>query len=124
MQLLFLDFEAHYDREYSLRRMTPAEYILDPRFEAICLGAAFGDQPGVVIDGPDIAGFLGAVDQRECTTVTYNALFDNAILAWRYNFVPARMVDGLGMARALLGSYQPRCSNAFFPPPSLDFLVG
>ena len=84
--------------------MTPAEYILDPRFEAICLGAAFGDQPGIVIDGPDIAGFLGAVDQRECTTVTYNALFDNAILAWRYNFVPARMVDGLGMARALLGS--------------------
>jgi hypothetical protein len=33
-----------------------------------------------------------------------NAVFDNAILAWRYNFVPARMVDGLGMARALLGS--------------------
>jgi DNA polymerase len=104
VQLLFLDFETHYDKEYSLRRMTPAEYILDERFEAICLGAAFGGEPGVVIDGPDIDGFLRAVDKRDCTTITYNALFDNAILAWRYNFVPARMVDGLGMARLLLGS--------------------
>ena len=27
MNLLFLDFETYYDSEYSLRKMTPAEYI-------------------------------------------------------------------------------------------------
>lgn len=102
--LLFLDFETYYDREYSLKKMTPAEYIFDPRFETICLGVAEGGGDGYIVDGPDVARFLGTVGQRQCTTVTYNALFDNAILAWRYDFVPARMVDGLGMARSLLGS--------------------
>ena len=101
--LLFLDFETYYDREYSLRKMTPAEYILDPRFEAICMGVAQNGDAPILIDGPQIADYLAALPSN-VTTVTYNALFDNAILAWRYNFVPARMVDGLGMARALLGT--------------------
>jgi hypothetical protein len=100
--ILFLDFETYYDHEYSLRKMTPAEYILDERFECICLGVAEGSEKPRLIDGPDVAAYLGALNPANTTTVTYNALFDNAILAWRYNFVPARMVDGLGMARALL----------------------
>jgi len=101
--LLFLDFETYYDRDYSLRKMTPAEYILDPRFEAICMGVAQNSDDPILIDGPHIAGYLATLPPN-VTTVTYNALFDNAILAWRFGFRPARMVDGLGMARALLGT--------------------
>ena len=33
MKIYFLDFETFFSDEYSLRRMTPAEYILDPRFQ-------------------------------------------------------------------------------------------
>jgi len=102
--LLFLDFETYYDRDYSLRKMTPAEYILDRRFETICMGVCRNGDAPVLIDGPDVGSFLHSLDPHQVTTVTYNALFDNAILAWRYNFRPARMVDGLGMARALLGT--------------------
>src|SRR5579859_1164803 len=103
--LLFLDFETYYDREYSLRQMTPAEYILDSRFECICLGVDYGDERAPqLIDGPDVPAFLAQLPMQRVTTVTYNALFDNAILAWRFGFNPGRMVDGLGMARALLGS--------------------
>jgi DNA polymerase len=100
--LLFLDFETYYDREYSLRKLTPAEYILDPRFECICLGVAKNAEEPFLVDGPDVASFLHSIHARSTTTVTYNALFDNAILAWRFGFVPGRMVDGLGLARALL----------------------
>jgi len=100
---LFLDFETYYDQAYSLRQMTPAEYILDAQFETICLGVASNGGDPVLIDGPDVAQFLARLDPKTTTTVTYNALFDNSILAWRYGFVPARMVDALGMARALLG---------------------
>ena len=35
MKTIFLDFETYYDREYSLKKMTPVEYVLDHRFEAI-----------------------------------------------------------------------------------------
>lgn len=104
--LLFLDFETYYDREYSLKKMTPAEYILDPRFEAICMGAESHDG-GIqqLVDGPNIPSFLAELNPATTTTVTYNALFDNSILAWRYGFVPGRVVDALGMARALLGTH-------------------
>jgi DNA polymerase len=101
--LLFLDFETYYDQEYSLRKMTPAEYILDERFEAIMMGVAFNNCEVAIIDGPDIEKFLKEIDPEKTVTVTYNALFDNSILAWRYGFVPHRMVDALGMARALMG---------------------
>ena len=42
MKNLFADFETYYDDEYSLRKMTPIEYVLDPRFEA--LGCAFAQR--------------------------------------------------------------------------------
>lgn len=85
--------------------MTPAEYILDDRFETICMSVAIGDSKPELIDGPAVPRFLDSLRDGlpQITTVTYNALFDNAILAWRYGFVPGRLVDGLGMARALLG---------------------
>jgi hypothetical protein len=103
MKLLTLDFESHYSKEYSLRKMTPAEYILDPRYETICCAVQVGDGPIETIDGPDFPRWLAQFDPADCISLTYNALFDNCILAWRYGWVPARMVDGLAMARALLG---------------------
>jgi hypothetical protein len=35
MSYVVLDFETFYSKEYSLRRMTPVEYLLDLRFEVI-----------------------------------------------------------------------------------------
>ena len=110
MKLITLDFETYYDKEYSLRKMTPAEYILDDRYETICVATQVGDGatqvgdgPIEVVDGPEFPAWLSQHAQSDCVTLTYNALFDNCILAWRYGWVPSRMVDGLGMARALLG---------------------
>ena len=103
MKLLFLDFETYYDREYSLRKMTPPEYILDSRFEVICCAVAEGTEPSRVIDGPEFGAWLSQYDPDDTATVTFNALFDNAILAWRYGFVPKQIYDTMAMARALYG---------------------
>ena len=92
-----------YSKEYSLRKMTPAEYILDDRYETICCAVRVNNEPIQVVAGPDFPAWLSQHAQSDCITLTYNALFDNCILAWRYGWVPARMVDGLGMARVLLG---------------------
>ena len=110
--LLFLDFETYYDSEYSLRKMTPAEYILDPRFETIMVAVKADYGPHEVIDGPDFPAWLAQFDPKETTTVTFNALFDNAILAWHYGFVPQTMIDAMAMARALDGHLLPRLNLA------------
>jgi hypothetical protein len=104
MRLLFLDFETYFDKAYSLRKLTPPEYILDERFETICMAAAWNYEPVQFIDGPDCKAWLDKIDQAQTITVTYNALFDNCILAWRYGFIPWQMVDAMGMARCLLGA--------------------
>ena len=103
MKFLTLDFETYYDKEYSLRKMTPAEYIWDPRWEMILCSVQIDDGPIEVIDGPDFPAWLAQFDPKDCITLTFNSLFDNCILAWRYGFVPARMIDGLALARILLG---------------------
>ena len=63
-----------------------------------------------IVDGPDFPAFIAQFDPAKTTTVTYNALFDNSILAWRYGFVPNRMLDAMGMARALRGHKLPGAS--------------
>jgi len=122
-QLLFLDFETYFDREYSLRKMPTPNYILDPRFEmqmcavkimdltpvgmaTAALSARFNPHPldeHFIVDGPDFQDFIATIDPSTTTTVTFNALFDNSILAWKYGWVPHTMLDAMGMARALLG---------------------
>ncbi len=108
--LLILDAETYYDKEYSLRKMPTPNYILDPRFELQMLAVKLDDGPHEIIDGPDVPKYLGAIDPSITTTVTFNALFDNSILAWRYGFVPHTMLDAMGMARALLGHQLTRFS--------------
>lgn len=103
MTILFLDFESYYDQDYSLSKMAPPNYILDPRWETI--GCAFkADQgPSVFVDGPDIPAYLNRFDPATTTTVAFNALFDNCILAWHYGFIPTRMVCSMRLAVALRG---------------------
>jgi DNA polymerase len=109
-RLLFLDFETFYSDEYSLRKIPIPNYILDPRFEVQMCAVKEGAEDAYVIDGPDFPAFLAGCDPAHTTTVTFNALFDNSILAWRYGFVPVRMLDAMGMARALRGHILPSAS--------------
>lgn len=101
MHTITLDFETYYDNDYSLRKMTPVEYILDPRFEII--GCAVKDDgPARWMEVDQLREYLAELPER-VTIVSHNALFDMCILAWRLNYVPTLMVDTLGMARAWLG---------------------
>ena len=103
MRLLTLDVESFYSSEFSLRKMTVPEYILSPFWETICLGAKFDDEPVQMIDGPDVQAFFYSIDPKDTMTISHNALFDACVFAWRYKFVPVRLIDTLGMARCLLG---------------------
>lgn len=102
LEFIFVDMETFYGQGYTLRSMDPPSYILDQRFEAICLGVARGfTDPPFIIDGPDIPSFLHSLPDN-VAMVSHNALFDMAILSWRYGYVPKLIVDTLAMARTLL----------------------
>lgn len=95
-----LDFETYYDKDYSLKKMTPVEYILDPRFEVIMLSVKRPGKPTFNLEGDKIAQFFRLLNPDDTVVVTFNSLFDMCICAWHYNFVPALMVDAMGMVRA------------------------
>ena len=90
--------------------MPTPNYILDDRWETICCAVKEDMGRSYVIDGPAFPDFIAEFDPAHTTTVTFNALFDNSILAWRYGFVPHRMLDTMGMARALRGHLLPSAS--------------
>ena len=45
MDIVVLDFETYYDREYSLSKITTEEYVRDSRFETIGVGIKINDHP-------------------------------------------------------------------------------
>lgn len=102
MITLVLDFETYYDDEYSLRKMTPVEYILDPRFEVIGCAVKYVGQEPIWHTEQELRELLKVLPDK-VTIISHNALFDMCILSWKFGYVPHLMIDTLGMARAWLG---------------------
>jgi DNA polymerase len=106
MRTIVLDYETYYDKEYSLKKMTPVEYVLDPRFETIMCAVRESwpsNKSTYVVDGPDFGHWLKDAKLDTAAVVSHNALFDMCILAWRYGTLPRLIVDTLGVSRAVLG---------------------
>ena len=103
MKTLWLDYESFYvEGSYTLKKMTPAEYILDPRWETIGLAAAEGDGEVEWIEGPDVEGYFGSKNPEDYRVVHHNALFDACISSYRYGWVPRQTFCTMAMARAML----------------------
>jgi hypothetical protein len=105
MQIFTFDYETYYDDEYSLRKMTPVEYILDPRFEVTGLAVKPLGQPTFFLEAHEIAPFLATLDPKNTVLISHNALFDMCITVWIYGFDPRLMIDTLGVCRALIAAF-------------------
>lgn len=104
MHRFTLDFETYYDDAYSLRKMTPVEYILDSRFEVISLSVKQPGKPGFILRPDQIPAFFDILRELPgVVIVTHNALFDACIMAWVYNFVPKLSVCTLSLSRTWWG---------------------
>jgi DNA polymerase len=98
--ILYFDFETYHDSEYSLKKMPVHQYIRDPRFRVLGLGAAIND--GAVAfssDMDEIKLFLDLLDWSKVVAVAHNAQFDGAILYEKYGYAPAMWVDTMLLAR-------------------------
>jgi len=103
MKIIALDFETYYDKEYSLSKLTTEEYIRDERFETIGVGVKEDGQDAVWFSGTHnkIKSFLDSLNLHEHLVLAHNAMFDAAILNWRFDIRPRGWLDTLSMARAL-----------------------
>ena len=109
MKIITLDFETYYDRAYSLSKLTTEEYIRDEEFEVIGVSVQEDDSScsrNTWFSGTEkeTREFLEQFDWENSLTVAHNAMFDMAILSWRFDIKPARIAYTLSMARAIHGT--------------------
>jgi DNA polymerase len=106
MNVLSLDFETYYDKQFSLSKMTTEEYIRSPEFETIGVAVKENEDETRWFSGShdEIAKFLAGYDWSSSALLAHNAMFDAAILNWRFGIKPRAVLDTLSMARALHGS--------------------
>jgi DNA polymerase len=105
MNIIVLDMETYYDRDYSLSKITMEDYIRNDKFEVIGVGTRIGDGDNEWFTGTmeEIGDYLKKFDWSESILIAHNASFDAAILSWRFGISPAGIWDTLGMARAIDG---------------------
>lgn len=105
MRYIFVDYETYYSKDFTLKKLDPASYILDQRFEVI--GAAVKEglngEPKWLNGHTEVMTYLSSLDASDTVLVYHNALFDALITSARFNFKPRATFDTLGIARATLG---------------------
>lgn len=110
MDLLFIDFETYFASDYSLGRKdtNTEQYIRDPRFEIIMVGAALNDDypQWFTGDHDEVREFLGDLGYERCGVVNHNARFDAAIASWHLGLRARMHFDTLSMARPIHGAVQ------------------
>jgi hypothetical protein len=105
MNIITIDFETYYDRQYSLSKLTTEEYVRSDDFEVIGVGVKINDLPTVWFSGTmhDIHDFLLECPWEDSIAVAHNAMFDAAILYWHFGIKPVAWFDTLAAARAIDG---------------------
>lgn len=102
-QIVTLDFETYYSRDYSLKNksINVSGYVRHLDFLVHCVGVKINDQPVTWCKGSDVAYIINSIDWANSCLLAHNCAFDGFILTDRYNVVPAYYLDTLSMARAL-----------------------
>ena len=99
--IVTIDFETYYDRDFSLSKMTTEAYVRDPRFEIIGVGVKINNHPADWYSGSSPGKFLKSLDYSKRAILCHNTAFDGAILSWLFGIKPRLWLDTLSMARAL-----------------------
>ena len=106
MDLITIDFETYYDRDFSLSKITTEEYIRSDLFEVIGVSVKINNKETEWASGThqQIKQWLqGNFEWERGFVLAHNTLFDGAILHWRFGISPRGWLDTLCMGRALHG---------------------
>ena len=105
MDLITLDFETFYSKDFSLTKLTTEEYIRDIRFEVIGVSIKVNDGYSEWASGTfeQMKEYLHGFDWANSMVLAHNTMFDGAILSWLFDVHPKVWADTLCMARSLHG---------------------
>lgn len=105
MDLITVDFETYYDKDFSLSKLTTEEYIRSRLFEVIGVGVKVNNDPTEWASGTEaqIREYLNTFDWSTAMVVAHNTMFDGAIMNWRFGISPKMWADTMCMSRALRG---------------------
>ena len=106
-----IDFETYYDKQYSLSKLTYAEYILGDKFEIIGASIQVNNSPPLFYEGAEevkaeLVRLFGLVSSYEdtspCYLISHNAYFDLFIIT-QYLHIPLPSLSrGLILADTML----------------------
>jgi DNA polymerase len=105
MNLITVDFESYYSKEFGFSKLTTEEYVRDDRFEVIGVGIKENDEETQWFSGDHnaIQAALDKYNWKDSFVLAHNTAFDGAILSWLFGVTPKGWLDTLSMARAIHG---------------------
>lgn len=106
MDIITIDWETFYDKDYSLSKLTIEEYVRDARFEVIGVGVKLNGNKTVWLSGtfPQIKNYLkNNYEWANSVVLAHHTLFDGSIMSWLYDIHPKVWMDTLCIARAVHG---------------------
>ena len=105
MDLITVDFETYYDKDFSLSKIPTEEYVRSRLFEVIGVAIKVNNGPTEWASGPEDAmqDYLNEFNWQNSMVVAHNTMFDGAILNWRFGVNPKVWADTMCMSRALHG---------------------
>lgn len=110
MNILCLDFETFFSKEYTLKKLTTEAYVRDSRFEILGCGIhapwLFGEHypPVRWFADASLREFFKTVPWDKCAVLCHHSHFDGLILAHHYGVRPAFHFDTLSMGRLMHGN--------------------
>lgn len=108
MNLITIDFETYYAKDYGLKKYTTEEYIRDEQFEVIGVAVKenTGDTKWFTGSFEDTKAFLNTYDWANSFALGHNMRFDAAILSWVFDIHPLGLFDTMSMGQVLHGLTQ------------------
>ena len=103
METITLDFETYFSSDYTLRKMTTTEYLMDDQFEVILVAIKRGGKATEWVSGRgrQLESLFNDINWQDVILLAHNAAFDAAILKWHYGKQARITVCTEGLSRAV-----------------------
>jgi DNA polymerase len=126
MDIITVDFETYYDKEFSLKHLSTEAYVRDNRFEIIMAGLKINDRPAQICTPKELGGVLK--EYPDSLWLAHNCYFDGFILEQYLDHHPSRLCCTALMARylgitRLVGSSLRSLAQSLDAAPKGDFLT-